>query len=140
MPNSGFADADMDEAIEGAHFALFFNQGQCCCAGSRLYVEEKCYDEFVDKSVARAKKRTVGNPFDAKTEQGPQVDQDQFNKVMSYIDAGKKDKPKLVTAGHRVAHKRYFIQPTVFAALKDTFTIAQQQIFGPVMPILKFRQ
>src|SRR6266852_988879 len=85
-PNIVFADADMDEAIEGAHFALFFNQGQCCCAGSRLYVEEKAYDEFVDRSVARAKKRTVGNPFDKNTEQGPQVDQDQFNKVMSYID------------------------------------------------------
>src|SRR5438105_3250125 len=76
-PNIVFADADMDKAIEGAHFALFFNQGQCCCAGSRLYVEEKAYDEFVDKSIARAKKRTVGNPFDKNTEQGPQVDQDQ---------------------------------------------------------------
>src|SRR5437764_11800640 len=95
--NIVFADADMDQAIEGAHFALFFNQGQCCCAGSRLFVEEKAYDEFVDKSVARAKKRTVGNPFDKNTEQGPQVDQDQFNKVMSYIEAGKKEKAKLVT-------------------------------------------
>ena len=88
-PNIVFADADMDKAIEGAHFALFFNQGQCCCAGSRLFVEEKCYDEFVEKSVARAKKRTVGNPFDKKTEQGPQVDKDQFDKVMSYIEIGK---------------------------------------------------
>src|SRR3979411_2191618 len=98
-PNIVFADADMDEAIEGAHFALFFNQGQCCCAGSRLYVEEKVYDEFVERSVARAKKRTVGNPFDKNTEQGPQVDQDQFNKVMSYIDAGKQEKAKLGAGG-----------------------------------------
>jgi aldehyde dehydrogenase (NAD+) len=67
-PNIVFADANMDQAIEGAHFALFFNQGQCCCAGSRLFVEEKCYDEFVEKSVARAKRRTVGNPFDKTTE------------------------------------------------------------------------
>src|SRR6266849_2451801 len=138
-PNIVFADADMEKAIQGAHFALFFNQGQCCCAGSRLYVEEKCYDEFVDKSVARAKKRTVGNPFDAKTEQGPQVDQDQFNKVMSYIDAGKKEKAKLVAGGNRVGDKGYFIEPTVFADVKDDMKIAQEEIFGPVMSILKFK-
>src|ERR1700693_1963742 len=138
-PNIVFADADMDEAIEGSHFALFFNQGQCCCAGSRLYVEEKCYDEFVDKSVARAKKRTVGNPFDKNTEQGPQVDQDQFNKVMSYIDAGKKEKAKLVTGGNRVGDKGYFIEPTVFADVQDNMKIAQEEIFGPVMTILKFK-
>src|SRR6202166_1888382 len=138
-PNIVFADADMDKAIEGAHFALFFNQGQCCCAGSRLYVEEKVYDEFVDKSVARAKKRTVGNPFDKNTEQGPQVDQDQFNKVMGYIDAGKKEKAKLVTGGNRVGDKGYFIEPTVFADVQDNMKIAQEEIFGPVMTILKFK-
>src|SRR6267378_1836575 len=135
----GAADPNMDEAIEGAHFALFFNQGQCCCAGSRLYVEEKCDDEFVDKSVARAKKRTVGNPFDKNTEQGPQVDQDQFNKVMSYIDAGKKENAKLVTGGNRVGDKGYFIEPTVFADVQDNMKIAQEEIFGPVMTILKFK-
>jgi aldehyde dehydrogenase (NAD+) len=138
-PNIVFADANMDEAIEGAHFALFFNQGQCCCAGSRLYVEEKVYDEFVEKSVARAKKRTVGNPFDKNTEQGPQVDQDQFNKVMGYIDAGKKDKARLVAGGNRVGDKGYFIEPTVFADVQDNMKIAQEEIFGPVMSILKFK-
>src|SRR6266581_4623881 len=138
-PNIVFADADMDQAIEGAHFGLFFNQGQCCCAGSRLYVEEKAYDEFVDRSVARAKKRTVGNPFDKNTEQGPQVDQDQFNKVMSYIDAGKKEKAKLVTGGNRVGDKGYFIEPTVFADVQDHMKIAREEIFGPVMSILKFK-
>src|SRR6201986_2330889 len=71
-PNIVFADSDMDKAVEGAHFALFFNQGQCCCAGSRTFVEEKAYDEFVERSAARAKKRTVGNPLDKATEQGPQ--------------------------------------------------------------------
>ena len=75
-PNIVFADADMDQAIEGAHFALFFNQGQCCCAGSRLFVEESVYDEVVEKSAARARKRKVGDPFEADTEQGPQVDDD----------------------------------------------------------------
>src|SRR5689334_2995715 len=138
-PNIVFSDADMDQAIEGAHFALFFNQGQCCCAGSRLFVEEKAYDEFVERSVARAKQRTVGNPFDQKTEQGPQVDQDQFNKVMGYIDKGKKENAKMLTGGGRVGDKGYFIEPTVFADVTDNMTIAQEEIFGPVMSILKFK-
>lgn len=138
-PNIVFADADMDEAVEGSHFALFFNQGQCCCAGSRLFVEEKCYDEFVEKSVARARKRTVGDPFEKSTEQGPQVDNDQFNKVMSYIEAGKQEKAKLLTGGKRVGDKGYFIEPTVFADVQDNMKIAQEEIFGPVMSILKFK-
>jgi aldehyde dehydrogenase (NAD+) len=138
-PNIIFADAEMDKAVEGSHQALFFNQGQCCCAGSRTFVEEKCYDEFVSKSVERAQKRTVGNPFDKNTEQGPQVDQEQFNKVMGYIDAGKKDKAKLMTGGNRVGEKGYFIEPTVFADVQDDMTIAREEIFGPVMSILKFK-
>ncbi len=138
-PNIIFADADMDKAVEGAHFALFFNQGQCCCAGSRTFVEESCYDEFVARSVERAKKRTVGNPFDKNTEQGPQVDQEQFNKVMGYIEAGKKEKANLVAGGGRVGNKGYFIEPTVFADVQDNMKIAQEEIFGPVMSILKFK-
>ena len=85
-PNVVFADANMEEAIEGCHFGVFFNQGQVCCAGSRLFVEEKIYDEFVEKSVARARRRTVGDPLEATTEQGPQIDGTQFERVMSYID------------------------------------------------------
>jgi len=138
-PNIIFADADMDQAIEGSHFALFFNQGQCCCAGSRTFVEEKAYDEFVEKSVARAKKRTVGNPFDPTTEQGPQVDDAQFDKVMSYIDAGKREGASLLCGGGRSGDRGYFIQPTVFADVKDNMKIAQEEIFGPVMSIIKFK-
>lgn len=138
-PNVVFADADMSQAIEGAHFALFFNQGQCCCAGSRLFVEEKCYDEFVEKSVERARQRTVGDPFDPKTEQGPQVDKDQFNKVMSYIEAGNKEGAELLTGGRRVGDRGFFIEPTVFANVKDDMKIAREEIFGPVMSILKFK-
>ena len=138
-PNIIFNDADMEKAVEGAHFALFFNQGQCCCAGSRTFVEEKCYDEFVDRSVARAKKRVVGNPFDKNTEQGPQVDQEQFNKVMGYIESGKKEKAKLVAGGNRVGDKGYFIEPTVFADVQDNMKIAQEEIFGPVMSIIPFK-
>jgi aldehyde dehydrogenase (NAD+) len=137
-PNIVFADADMDQAIEGSHFALFFNQGQACCAGSRLFVEDKVYDEFVEKSVARASRRTVGDPFDASTEQGPQIDSIQFDKVMSYIDAGKCEGAELLTGGKRVGDKGYFIEPTVFANVKDEMKIAREEIFGPVMSIIKF--
>ncbi len=138
-PNIVFADADLDQAVEGSHFALFFNQGQCCCAGSRLFVEEKIYDEFVERSVARAKKRTVGDPLDPATEQGPQVDDGQFEKVMGYIESGKQQGAKMLCGGDRVGSRGYFIRPTVFADVKDEMKIAQEEIFGPVMSILKFR-
>ena len=138
-PNIVFADADLDQAVEGSHFALFFNQGQCCCAGSRLYVEDKIYDEFVERSVARAQKRTVGDPLDPATEQGPQVDDAQFDKVMSYIDSGKQQGARMLCGGDRVGNRGYFIRPTVFAGVDDHMKIAQEEIFGPVMSILKFR-
>jgi aldehyde dehydrogenase (NAD+) len=137
-PNIVFADADLDEAIEGSHFGLFFNQGQCCCAGSRLFVERKIYDEFVGRSVDRAKRRTVGDPFDPATEQGPQVDDTQFEKVMGYIESGRRDGANLRCGGGRVGDRGYFIQPTVFSDVKDGMKIAQEEIFGPVMSILPF--
>jgi len=137
-PNIVFADADMDRAVEGSHFALFFNQGQCCCAGSRLFVERKAYDEFVERSVDRAKRRTVGDPFDANTEQGPQVDDAQFDKVMSYIASGKEQGAKLLCGGARVGDRGYFIEPTVFADVRDEMKIAQEEIFGPVLSIIPF--
>ena len=137
-PNIVFADADMEEAVEGSHFGLFFNQGQCCCAGSRLFVESKCYDEFVERSIARAKRRTVGDPMDPGTEQGPQVDDVQFEKVMGYIESGKRDGAKLAHGGNRVGSRGYFIEPTVFVDVKDEMQIAREEIFGPVMSIIKF--
>lgn len=137
-PNVVFADAEMDAAVEGCHFGLFFNQGQVCCAGSRLFVQEQIYDEFVEKSVARASRRTVGNPFDAATEQGPQIDGIQFDKVMSYIDSGKGEGAELLTGGKRACDPGYFIEPTVFANVKDDMKIAREEIFGPVMSIMKF--
>ncbi len=139
-PNIVFADADMELAIEGCHAALFFNQGQVCCAGSRLYVEEKIYDEFVEKSVNRASRRAVGDPFNATTEQGPQIDGTQFEKVMSYIDAGKREGAELLTGGKRVGERGYFIEPTVFANVQDEMKIAREEIFGPVMSIIRFRE
>jgi aldehyde dehydrogenase (NAD+) len=138
-PNIVFADADMEQAIEGCHFGLFFNQGQVCSAGSRLFVEEKVYDEFVEKSVARAGRRTVGDPFDPTVEQGPQIDRTQFDKVMSYIEAGKQEGADLLIGGKRVGDHGLFIEPTVFANVQDEMKIAREEIFGPVMSIIKFR-
>ena len=139
-PNIVFADADMEQAIEGSHFALFFNQGQCCCAGSRVFVEEKVYDQFVQKSAERAKRRVVGDPLDKLTEQGPQVDAEQFKKVLGYVESGKQEGAKLVAGGERVGDRGYFVAPTVFADVKDDMKIAQEEIFGPVMSILKFKE
>src|SRR5215472_4500492 len=138
-PNIVFGDTDLDDAVEGAHFALFFNHGQCCCAGSRVFVEQRIYDQFVEKSGDRAKRRRVGDPFDPKTEQGPQVDQAQFDKVMGYIDSGRSEGAKLVCGGGRVGDRGYFIQPTVFADVQDDMKIAREEIFGPVMSIIPFR-
>ncbi|ESP00661.1 hypothetical protein LOTGIDRAFT_177987 [Lottia gigantea] len=137
-PNIVMADADLDYAIEQSHFGLFFNQGQCCCAGSRVYVEEKIYDEFVEKSTERAKKRTVGDPF-TNVEQGPQVDKEQFDKVMKYINIGQKEGAKMTTGGKRVGDKGYFIEPTIFKDVGENMKIQQEEIFGPVMSIAKFK-
>jgi aldehyde dehydrogenase (NAD+) len=138
-PNVIFADADLDAAVEGSFFGLFFNQGQCCCAGSRLFVEEAVHEKFVEKIVKRAKSYQVGDPFDAKTEQGPQVSQEQCDRVMGYIEAGKKEGTKLLTGGKRIGNKGYFIEPTVFDNVTDEMKIAREEIFGPVMNILRFK-
>ncbi len=138
-PNVVFADADLDAAIEGAYFGLFFNQGQCCVAGSRLFVEEKVYDEFVHKMSVKTKARKIGDPFDLTTEQGPQVSQEQMDRILGYIEHGKSDGAKLVSGGARSGSDGYFVQPTVFADVQDEMKIAQEEIFGPVMSILKFK-
>jgi aldehyde dehydrogenase (NAD+) len=138
-PNVVFADADLDAAVEGAYFGLFFNQGQCCCAGSRLFVEEKVHDQFVEKMLKKARSRRVGDPFDPETEQGPQVSQEQFDRVMGFIDAGKKEGAKLLCGGNRVGDRGYFIEPTVFDDVTDKMKIARDEIFGPVMNILRFK-
>jgi aldehyde dehydrogenase (NAD+) len=114
-PNIIFEDVDVDEAVEGAHMGLFSNQGQSCCAGSRVFVEETVYSKFVEKSIVRARQRVVGDPFDPATELGPLVDQAQLDRVMSYIDAGRDQGAMLACGGERLGERGYFVQPTVFA-------------------------
>ncbi|KAL6969474.1 aldehyde dehydrogenase (NAD(+)) [Sarracenia purpurea var. burkii] len=132
-------DADVDKAVELAHFALFFNQGQCCCAGSRTFVHERVYDEFVEKAKARAIQRRVGDPFKAGTEQGPQIDSAQFEKILKYINHGLDAGATLETGGERLGSKGYYIKPTVFSNVTDNMLIAKDEIFGPVQSILKFK-
>jgi aldehyde dehydrogenase (NAD+) len=137
-PNIIFPDADLDAAIKGSHEALFFNQGQCCCAGSRLFVHEDIYDEFVRKSVELAKERIVGDPLDDGVSQGPQVSDEQFKTVMAYIESGKSEGATCLVGGNRSGSKGYFIEPTVFVDVKPEMKIYEEEIFGPVMCIIKF--
>jgi len=129
---------DLKGVIEICHQGLFFNQGQCCVSGSRIFVQDTIYDEFVKLSVERAMARTVGNPWDKTIEQGPQIDQDQFDKIFELIESGKQEGASLKCGGQRFGSKGYFIQPTVFADVTDKMRIAREEIFGPVMQILKF--
>lgn len=138
-PNIVFADADLEAAVEGAFFGLFFNQGQCCCAGSRLFVEDQIHDAFVDRLVQKAKGQKLGDPFEDSTTQGPQVSQEQADRIMSYVDAGKKEGAKLLTGGNRWKSPGYYIEPTVFTEVKDEMKIAREEIFGPVLSILRFK-
>ena len=138
-PNIVFADADLTAAAAGAEFGLFFNQGQCCCAGSRLFVEESVHDEFVERIVQRAQQRVLGNPFDVETNQGPQIDQAQLDKIMGYIDRGQSQGANCVTGGKRYGQRGFFVEPTVFTDVSDTMDIAREEIFGPVLSVLKFK-
>lgn len=134
------ADADLDQAVGAADLGLFFNAGQCCCASTRLYVEEAIYDEFVKKAVelARQKKELTISPQDPDCFNGPQVDKIQFDKIMNYIDSGKSEGATLAFGGKRLGDKGFFIEPTVFSDVQDDMTIAREEIFGPVMQIMKF--
>jgi aldehyde dehydrogenase (NAD+) len=138
-PNVVFADADMDAAVEGAFHAIYFHGGQCCTAGSRLFVEKKIHDEFVERLAEKAKGRKVGDPLDPKTHQGPQVSQEQLDKIMHYVKLGEKEGATLVTGGERVGSKGFFVQPTIFDNVKDDMAIARDEIFGPVVSVLPFK-
>ncbi|KAF2637941.1 aldehyde dehydrogenase, allergen Cla h 10 [Massarina eburnea CBS 473.64] len=138
-PNIVFEDADIDNAISWVNFGIYFNHGQCCCAGSRVYVQESIYDKFIQKFKERAEKNAVGDPFHGDTFQGPQVSQLQFDRIMSYIEEGKKEGAKVETGGKRIGTKGYFIEPTIFSNVTEDMKIVQEEIFGPVCTISKFK-
>ncbi len=140
-PNIVFADSDIDNAVKGAISGIFYGKGEVCNAGSRLFLENKLKDEFTEKLVARAAKMRPADPLDPKTRMGAIVGQEQMQKVLGYIEAGKKDGAKLVAGGARVTvdgGKGFFIEPTIFGDVKNDMTIAREEIFGPVLAVLTF--
>jgi aldehyde dehydrogenase (NAD+) len=138
-PNVVFADADMDQAVAGAFHAIYFHGGQCCTAGSRLFVEDKIRQEFVERLAEKSKERKLGDPLDPKTEQGPQVSQEQMDKILGYVKLGEKEGAALLTGGRRFGDKGFFVEPTVFDNVKDGMAIARDEIFGPVVSVLPFK-
>ena len=130
------ADADVDAAVEGVAVSAFGFQGQKCSACSRAIVEEKIYDEFVEKLKARVAKITVGDPTDAKNYMGPVVNEKAMKSISSYIEVGKNE-GRLISGGNRVGEKGYFLEPTVIADVDPQARISQEEIFGPVLAVIK---
>jgi len=137
-PHIIFADSDLDDAVQKAIQGLFFNLGQNCSAGSRVYVEEPIYNAFLEKITEHVKKLKVGDPFSDDTSLGPHTTEKQFEKTLHYIEVGKQEGAKLLTGGKRLGNKGFFVEPTIFADCNDKMKIVQDEIFGPVMCILKF--
>ena len=139
-PNIVFADADMEAAVRGAMTGIFYNKGEVCAAGSRLFVEEPIHDEFMSKLTDRVKTLKVGDPMDKSTRMGPVVSKAQLDTVMSYIETGNREGAKLVAGGKRAGSgKGYFVEPTIFDGVSNTMTIAREEIFGPVLSVIPFR-
>ncbi len=137
-PNVIFADANLDDAVAGAFHAIYFHGGQCCTAGSRLFVEAKIHDEFVERLAHKARARAIGDPLDDATQQGPQVSLEQLDKILHYVDLGKSQGARLVAGGLRVGDRGYYVAPTIFDGVKDEMAIATDEIFGPVVSVLPF--
>ncbi len=128
-------DADLEAAADAARDGLFGNSGQVCCASSRIFVDSKVYDRFVQMCVDRAKKITMGT--EEGKFQGPQVDEIQFKKILAYIECGKQQGAKCILGGKRYGTTGYYIEPTIFSDVQDEMKIAKEEIFGPVMQLMK---
>jgi phenylacetaldehyde dehydrogenase len=138
-PNVIFDDADLDAAIPGAASAIFFNHGQCCCAGSRLYIEQKVFDKVVDGVAQRAEKIRVGAGLESSSDMGPLVSEEQLNRVCGYLESGLSEGAKAITGGTRHGDKGYFVKPTVLINTHDKMKVVQEEIFGPVVTAIPFR-
>jgi aldehyde dehydrogenase (NAD+) len=143
-PNIVFADSDLDQAVAGAMMGIFYNQGQVCCAGSRLFVEESVKEEFVGRLSERAKKIVVGDPTDKATQMGPQVSEEQLNRIKGYVDIAKQEGAAVVAGGatpqlEGSLQRGYFFTPTIFDEVKNDMRVAQEEIFGPVVSVIAFK-
>ncbi len=137
-PNIVFADADLEAAVRGATIGIFYGKGEVCAAGSRLFVEKKIKDEFMQKLVERVRKMQPGDPLDPKTRFGALVHERQMQTVLGYIEKGKAEGAKLVAGGARAGDQGCFVQPTVFDGVTNEMTIAREEIFGPVLATIEF--
>jgi aldehyde dehydrogenase (NAD+) len=139
-PNIVFADADIEAAVQAAFWAIFWNKGEVCVAGSRLLVERSVYDEVVERLAAMAKSAVLGDPLEADTQIGPIASKAEFDKVLRYIESGKGSSARLVAGGgvRKVNGKGLFVEPTVFADATNDLTISREEIFGPVLPVIPF--
>ncbi|MBS1852326.1 MAG: aldehyde dehydrogenase family protein [Acidobacteria bacterium] len=139
-PNVIFKDADIETAIAGATSAIFFNHGQCCCAGSRLYVEKPIFDKVVDGIAERAQKIKVGPGLDAATDMGPLVSEEQLNRVCGYLASGAAEGAKALAGGKKHGDKGYFVEPTVLVNTREDMKVVQEEIFGPVVAAMPFEK
>ncbi|HEV7890244.1 MAG TPA: betaine-aldehyde dehydrogenase [Pyrinomonadaceae bacterium] len=142
-PNIVFADADMEQAVNGAMMGIFFNQGQVCCAGSRLFLDARVKDEFLERFQERAGRVKVGDPSDMNTQMGPQVSEEQLNRIKGYVDIAKEEGAQVLSGGcppqlEGDFQKGYFFQPTIFGDVKNNMRVAQEEIFGPVVSVITF--
>ena len=137
-PNVVFKDADLDSAIAGSASAIFFNHGQCCCAGSRLYVERPVFDRVVDGVAASAKKIKVGSGLEPDTHMGPLVSEEQLSRVCNYLELGMNEGARAMTGGKKVGDRGYFVEPTVLVDTKESMKVVQEEIFGPVVAAIPF--
>ncbi|KAG2070614.1 aldehyde dehydrogenase [Suillus decipiens] len=138
-PNIIFDDADIEQAVNWAAFGIFWNHGQTCCAGSRIFVQEGIHDEFLKRFTEKTRSLKVGDPFAPDTFQGPQVSEVQFNRIMSYIESGKAAGAKVEIGGERHGNEGFFIKPTIFTNVDPSMKIVQEEIFGPVGVVIKFK-
>jgi len=138
-PNIVFADADIDAAVAGSAQAIFFNQGQCCVAGSRLYVEDDIFDEVVAGVAEIAKSMKIGDGLDSRTDLGPLVSDEQLRRVSGFVDSGREQGAEIVTGGHRDGDRGYFFQPTVISHTRPDMKVVEEEIFGPVVVVAAFK-
>ncbi len=137
-PNVVFADADMDTAIPGAANAIFFNHGQCCAAGSRLYIEKGSFDEVAEGVAEQAKRIKVGPGLDPETQMGPLVAEEQLDRVWGYVESGFAEGAQALSGGHKLGDRGYFLEPTVLVNTKPDMKVVREEIFGPVVTAIPF--
>lgn len=140
-PNIIFNDANIENAINGSMFGIYFAQGQVCAAGSRMFVQESIYDKFMAEFINKVKTIRVGNPLEQSTQMGPQISQQQLERIEHYVAAGLEEGAKLVIGGerNRAAGNGYFFTPTVFENVTNNMKIAREEIFGPVLSVIRFK-